>query len=73
MANPGRMVPVHILHLAIKFGRRGPDPQKVAGVFRYEVPMIRLVKRGSVYVRETKTLEVVVRESDWTILHFMYF
>jgi hypothetical protein len=73
MANPGRRVPVHILHLAIKYGKRGADPQKVAGVFRYEIPMVRLVKRGTVYVRETKTLEVVVRESDWTILHFMYF
>lgn len=73
MANAGRRVPIHILHLAIKFGKRSPDPQKVAGVFRYEIPMTRLVKRGSVYSRETKTLEVVVRESDWTILHFMYF
>lgn len=73
MANPGRRVPLHILHLAIRFGKRTADPQKVTGVFRYEIPMTRLVKRGTVYVRETKTLEVVVRESDWTILHFMYF
>lgn len=50
-----------------------PDPQKVAGVFRYEIRMSRFVKRGTTFVREQKTLEVVVRESDWTILHFMYF
>ncbi len=73
MANSGRFVPVHILHLAIKHGKRMPDPQKVAGVFRYEIRMSRFVKRGTTFVREQKTLEVVVRESDWTILHFMYF
>lgn len=73
MANPGRFVPVHILHLAIKHGKRVADPQKVAGVFRYEIPMSRFVKRGTTFVREPKTLEVVVRESDWTILHFMYY
>lgn len=73
MANPGRFVPVHILHLAIKYGKRIPDPQKVAGVFRYEIRMSRFVKRGRTFVREQKTLEVVVRESDWTILHFMYY
>lgn len=73
MANPGRFVPIHILYLAIKYGKRMPDPRKVAGVFRYEIPMSRLVKRGAIYVREKKTLEVVVRESDWTILHFMYY
>lgn len=73
MANPGRFVPIHILQLAIKHGRRTPDPQKVAGVFRYEVRMSRFVKRGPTYARETKTLEVVVRESDRTILHFMYY
>lgn len=73
MVNPGRFVPVHILHLAIKYGRRMPDPQKVAGVFRYEIEMSRFVKRGTIFIRERKTLEVVVRESDWTILHFMYY
>ncbi|MET3218449.1 UNVERIFIED_ORG: hypothetical protein ABIC48_006244 [Burkholderia territorii] len=73
MANPGRFVPVHILHLAIKYGRRMPDPQKVAGVFRYEIEMSRFVKRGTIFIRERKTLEVVVRENDWTILHFMYY
>ena len=73
MANPGRFVPVHILHLAIKYGRRLPDPQQIAGVFRYEIRMTRFARRGNTYVRVSKTLEVVVRESDWTILHFMYY
>lgn len=73
MNNPGRFVPVHILHLAIKYGTRTPDVQKVAGVFRYEIAISRFVKRGTTFVREPKTLEVVVRESDWTILHFLYF
>lgn len=73
MTNPGRFVPVQILHLAIKYGRRLPDPQKIAGVFRYEIRMTRFVRRGDTYVRAPKTLEVVVRESDWTILHFMYY
>jgi hypothetical protein len=73
MANPGRFVPIHILYLAIKHGKRMADPQRVAGVFRYEIPMSRFIKRGSVYAREQKTLEIVVREADWTILHFMYY
>ncbi len=73
MANSGRFVPIHILHLTIKYGKRMPDPQKVAGVFRYEIKIRRLVKRGSIHRMEEKTLEVVVRESDWTVLHFMYF
>ncbi len=73
MANPGRFVPVHILHLAIKYGRRLPDPQQIPGVFRYEIRMTRFVKRGDGYTRVQKTLEIVVREADWTILHFMYY
>jgi hypothetical protein len=64
MAIRGRYVPTHILHLAIKYGKRTPDPQKVKGVFMYTTKMIR---NGKQY-----TLEVVVRESDWTILHFVY-
>ncbi len=73
MGNPGRFVPLHILHLAIKYGKRMPDPQKIPGVYRYEIPMSRFFKRGGGYIKEQKTLEVIVRESDWTILHFMYF
>jgi hypothetical protein len=64
MAAQGRYVPVHILHLAIKHGKRVADPQGVKGAFQYTITML---KNGKEYV-----LEVVVREADWTILHFLY-
>jgi hypothetical protein len=64
MAAKGRHVPLHILHLAIKYGKRSVDPQGVKGAFLYTTKMF---KNGTAY-----TLEVVVRESDWTILHFLY-
>jgi hypothetical protein len=64
MTTQGRYVPIHILHLAIKHGSRVADPQGVKGVFLYTA---RLLKNGKPY-----SLEVVVRESDWTILHFLY-
>lgn len=64
MAEPGRRVPIHILNLAIRYGARTPDPQGVAGAFRYVIPMFR---NGRQY-----TLEVVLREADRTILHFLY-
>jgi len=78
MNEPGRFVPVNILRLAIKYGKRTGDPKSFTHVFRYETPMSRIVKRitksgGEEYVRATYTLEVVVRESDWTIIHFMYY
>ena len=64
MATRGRYVPVHILHLAIKYGRRSPDPQRVQGAFLYTIKML---KNGKEYA-----LEIVVREKDWTILHFLF-
>lgn len=64
MATPGRHVPLHILHLAVKYGKRVPDPKGVKGAFFYTVKMF---KNGKEY-----TLEVVLRESDKTILHFLY-
>lgn len=64
MATRGRHVPVHILHLAIKYGRRSPDPQRVQGAFLYTIKML---KNGKEYA-----LEIVVREKDWTILHFLF-
>jgi hypothetical protein len=64
MADPARRVPHHILKLAIRFGQRSPDPQGVAGAFRYVIPMTR---NGRQY-----TLEVVLREADQTVLHFLY-
>jgi hypothetical protein len=64
MADPARRVPQHILKLAIRFGTRSPDPQGAAGAFRYVIPMIR---NGRQY-----TLEVVIREADKMVLHFLY-
>ena len=41
MTAKGRYVPLHILHLAIKFGERAPDPQGVKGAFVYTIKMLR--------------------------------
>jgi hypothetical protein len=64
MLAKGRYVPLHILHLGIKYGKRVADPQKVKGAFIYTSQLLR---NGKQY-----TLEIVVRESDWTVLHFLY-
>lgn len=64
MADPARRVPEYILKLALRFGKREADPQKAAGAFRYAITMF---KNGKPY-----TLEVVIREADRTILHFLY-
>lgn len=65
MKNPDRFVPVQILRLAIKYGKRFPDPQGKAGLFLYRCQMT--ANGGKKYM-----LEVLVRESDYTILHFVY-
>ncbi|HYO58209.1 hypothetical protein [Archangium sp.] len=72
MAEAGRHVPVHILQQAIETGTRAADPQGVAGAYRYVTKMWKLVKSGSEYTWKEYTLEVVVREADWTVLHFLY-
>ncbi|HTJ98180.1 MAG TPA: hypothetical protein VL522_01070 [Bordetella sp.] len=74
MQEPGRYVPVYILERAIRYGRRMADPRLGAGAFRYEIEMTRLVlnKATRAFERRAYTLEVVVRESDWTIFHFLY-
>jgi hypothetical protein len=64
MATQGRHVPVQILQLGIRYGTRVADPQGVRGAFMYSTKMFR---NGVEY-----TLEIVVRERDWTILHFLY-
>ncbi|MCC8391868.1 hypothetical protein LJ656_04640 [Paraburkholderia sp. MMS20-SJTR3] len=64
MQNPARHVPVHILRLAMKYGKRSVDPAGHRGVFQYTYPITR---NGMPY-----RPEVVVRESDHTILHFVY-
>lgn len=74
MADPGRYIPIHILEKAIRFGRRRPDPDKVAGQFEYLIGMTRLNKKtvgnAIVYSQKKYTLHVIVRERDWTIMHF---
>lgn len=45
MHDPGRYVPVHILRLAIRYGRRVPDPKGARGAVLYRVPMFRQGKR----------------------------
>jgi hypothetical protein len=64
MGNPGRYVPVHILRLTLKYGKRVADPAGHTGVFQYTYPITR---NGT-----PCKLEVVVRESDYTVLHFAY-
>lgn len=73
MAERGRHVPVHILQLAIKYGKRVPDPRGAKGAFQYTIRMWRQLpgeKLGMPF--KEYLLEVVVSESDNTVLHFMY-
>jgi len=64
MASKDRHVPLQILQLAVRFGKRTADSQGVKGAFRYAIKMLR---NDGEYV-----LEVVVREIDSTVLHFQY-
>ena len=68
MGTKGRQVPTQILFLAVKHGRKVADPQGVPGLFQYTIP-IRVVRNGKASQR---TLEVVMREKDFTIFHFLY-
>lgn len=52
MNDRNRFVPVHILKIALKYGRKSPDPQRVKGAFLYKIPM---TKNGRSF-----TLEVVL-------------
>ena len=74
MADPGRFIPVQILERAVRFGTRHPDPEKVAGLFVYRIGMTRLSKKmvGNeiVYIPKRYTLHVLVKERDWTVMHF---
>ncbi|UIA94733.1 hypothetical protein LU633_13875 [Erwinia tracheiphila] len=75
MYNPGRYVPLQLQEKAIRYGRRTPDPRKSPGLFRYETEMYRLVEdksRKGYYFYKRFILEVVVREKDWTVTHFLY-
>ncbi len=64
MRNPHRYVPVHIFKLAIKYGRKIPDPQGAPGASKYITTMFRDGKRY--------TLNIVVRNRDRTVLHYHY-
>lgn len=74
MLEPSRYVPLQIQERAIRFGKRMADPRKGEGMFRYETRMfkLRFNKQTMEYEYKQYTLEVVVRESDWTISHFKY-
>lgn len=64
MNNSARHVPVNTLAAAVKYGKRAPDPGGAAGAYKYTTQMYRNGKKYN--------LEVVVRESDNTVLHFHY-
>ncbi|MEN4928378.1 hypothetical protein ABEI22_04630 [Erwinia billingiae] len=74
MYEPGRYVPLLIKERAIRYGKRMADPRKGEGMFRYETRMLKLRfnKQTKQYEYKEYTLEIVVRESDWTISHFKY-
>ena len=64
MAEAGRYVPRHTLSEAIQTGARMPDPQGASGA-------VKIVTE--IWVNNKKRiLEIVYRESDDTILHFLY-
>ncbi|WP_233866850.1 hypothetical protein [Paraburkholderia adhaesiva] len=69
MKEPGRFVPVHILRLAIKYGKRTPDPRGTPGFFMYKIAVTRL---GRYQVGKKYILEVLVKEKDYIIYHFQY-
>lgn len=71
MNSPSRYVPIPILKLAIRYGKRRPDTDGVARCFEYTIPMTRWSRTtGGDPTRYI--LEVVVREKDWTVMHFLY-
>ncbi|MBE3286109.1 hypothetical protein IM312_04660 [Enterobacter cloacae complex sp. P31C] len=75
MLTPGRYVPLQIQEKAIRYGIRTPDPLKKPGLFRYEARMYKLVEdrqNKGTYIYKSYRLEVLVRETDWTIMHFQY-
>ena len=64
METASRYVPQEILAEAIKAGKEVVDPQGVAGTMKYTSEMFRNGKKYE--------LEVIYREVDKTILHFLY-
>ncbi|ELW9533097.1 TPA: hypothetical protein N5L55_000136 [Enterobacter roggenkampii] len=75
MLNPGRYVPLQLQEKVIRYGKRTPDPQKASGLFRYESEIYKLVENRAekgTYIYKKYMIEVLVREKDWTITHFLY-
>lgn len=75
MLTPGRYVPIQIQEKAIRSDIRTPDPLKEPGFFRYEACMYKLMEdrqNKGTYIYKSYRLEVLVREADWTIMHFQY-
>jgi hypothetical protein len=64
MADAARYVPRHILADAIINGTRMADPQAAPGAVKI---VCSILKNGKRYV-----LEIIYRESDNTILHYLY-
>lgn len=75
MLNPGRYVPLQLQEKVIRYGKRTPDPQKASGLFHYESEIYKLVENRAekgTYIYKKYMIEVLVREKDWTITHFLY-
>ncbi|SQJ22590.1 Uncharacterised protein [Serratia rubidaea] len=75
MLNPARYVPLQLQEKVIRYGKRMPDPKNTPGLFLYKSEFYKLIenraKKGT-YFHKKYTLEVLVREKDWTITHFLY-
>lgn len=75
MLNPGRYVPLQLQEKVIRYGKRTPDPQKASGLFHYESEIYKLVENRAekgTYIYKKYMIEVLVREKDWTVTHFLY-
>ena len=74
MADPGRYIPIQIIEKAVRYGIRSPDSRNKIGLFIYRIGMTRLTKiivdYAIVYKPKWYTLHVVIRERDWTVMHF---
>lgn len=63
----------HLMACSALSGQGMADPRKGEGMFRYETEMYKLNRKLNITEYKKYTLEIVVRESDWTITHFKYF
>lgn len=74
MENPDRYVPRHILadaiDNAIKNKKTVPDPQKAPGAVKITEEMWKINPKTGNYKKYE--LEIIYRDSDQTVLHFLY-